>query len=84
MIHPGPEHWKALRRLIGYLKGKYTKHIVITKPKVLRAVVFCDSNYATYKETRNSVSGLFATLGRTLLTHLSKTQNNVTLRRTEA
>ena len=22
MSHPGPEHWKALRRLIGYLKVK--------------------------------------------------------------
>ena len=25
MSHPGPEHWKTLGRLIGYLKGKETK-----------------------------------------------------------
>ena len=68
MSHPGTENWKALGRLIGYPKGKETKGIIISKPKVLKSVMFCDSNYATDKETRKSVSGLFVTLGGTLLT----------------
>ena len=68
MSHPGTEHWKELRRLIGYLKGKYTKCIITRKPKALKAYMFCDSKYATDKETRNSVSGLVATLVGTLLT----------------
>ena len=84
MSHPGTEHLKALGRLIGYLKGKYTKGIIIIKTNVLKAVLFCDSNYATYKETRNSVCGLVATLGGTLPTCSSKTKNTVTLRNTEA
>ena len=67
MSHPGPEHCKALGRLIGYLKVKQTKGIIISKPKVQKLVIFCYFNYATYKETRNSVSGLVATLGVTLL-----------------
>ena len=46
--------------------------------------MLCDSNYATDKETRKSVSGLVATLGGTLLTLSSKTQRTVTLSRTEA
>ena len=46
--------------------------------------MFCDSNYATEKDTRKSVSGLFDTLGGTLLTCLSKTQKTVTLSSTEA
>ena len=62
MIHPGPEHWKALGLLIGYLKGKETKCISIRNNKVLKAVMFCDLNYATYKETRKSVSGIVTTL----------------------
>ena len=33
MSHPGPEHWKALGRLIAYLKGKETKGIIIRNPK---------------------------------------------------
>ena len=40
MSRPGPEHWKALRRLIGYLKGKKTKGVVIRNPKSLKAVCF--------------------------------------------
>ena len=84
MSHPGPEHWKVLGRLIGCLKGKETKGIIIRKPKVLKAVMFCDSDYATDKETRKSVSSLVATLGVTLLTCSSKTQRTVTLSSTEA
>ena len=36
MSHHGMEHWKALGRLIGYLKGKCKKGIIIRKPKVLK------------------------------------------------
>ena len=68
MIHPGPEHWKKLGHLIGYLKGKYTKGIIVRNPKILKAVIFCNSNYAKDKETRKSVSGLVATLVGTLIT----------------
>ena len=84
MSHPGPKYWKALGRLIGYLKGKETKGIITRKPKVVKAVMFYDSKYATDKETRNSVSGLVATLGGKLLTCLSKTQRSVTLSSAES
>ena len=83
MSHTGQENWKELGHLIVYIKVKEAKGIILRKPKVLKAVMFCDSNYSTYKDTRNSVGGLFATLGETLLTCLSKTQRNVTLIRTE-
>ena len=63
--HPGLEHWKALGCLIGYLKVKYTKYIVIRNPKVLKDVIFCYSNYSIEKDTRKSVRGLVATLGGT-------------------
>ena len=66
-------------RLLGYIKGKETKGIIIINHKVLKAVMFCDSNYATEKETRKSVSGLVSTLASTLITFLSKTQTTVTL-----
>ena len=42
MNHPGMTHWKALGRLIGYPKGKDTKFIILRKPKVLKAIIFCD------------------------------------------
>ena len=84
MSHPGTEHWKALGLLIGYLKSKETKGIIIRNPKVLKSVMFCDSNYAICKETINTVSGLVATLVGTLLKFLSKTQRTATLSSTEA
>ena len=40
MNHPGPEHWKALGCLIGYIKGKKIKGIIIRNPKVLKGVIF--------------------------------------------
>ena len=70
MSHPGIEYWKALGCLIGYLKGKDTKGIVTRNPKVLKAVMFIDSNYATDKETRNNVIILVATFVGKLLTCL--------------
>ena len=84
IIHPGLEHWKALGRLIGYLKGKETKSIVIREPNFLKAIMFCYYNYATDKDTRKSVRGLFATLGGTLITCLSKTQRIFVLISTES
>ena len=71
-------------RLIGYIKGKETKVIVIKNPKVLKAVMFCDSNYNTYKETRKSVSSIVATIGGTLQTRSSKTHKNVMLSSTKS
>ena len=50
----------------------------------MKAVMFCDLNYATDKETRKSVSSLVDTLGGTLLTCLSKTHKTVRLSITEA
>ena len=45
----GSENWKSLGRLIGYLKGKETKGILNRNPKVIKTVMFCDSNYAIDK-----------------------------------
>ena len=73
------EYWKLLGCLIGYIKVKETKGIITRNTKVLKEVMFCDSNYTTDKETRKSVSGLVATLGGTLLMYLSKNQRTVTL-----
>ena len=84
MSHPGTEHWKALGRFIVSLKGEKIIGIIIRKPKVMKAVMFCDSNYATDKETRKSVSGLVDTLGGTILTCSLKTHRTVMLSSTKA
>ena len=49
MSHFGPEHWKALVILVGYLKGKDTKVVIIRKLKVLKAVIFVTQNIPQIK-----------------------------------
>ena len=70
--------------LIGYIKGKETKGIFIRKPKVIKAIILCYSNYTTDKKTKKSVRGIVAIIRGTLLTCSSKTQITVTLIITEA
>ena len=72
MSHLGTEHGKKLGIFIRYLKGKDTKGIIIRKPKVMKAVMFCESKYSKDKDTRKILSVLVTTLGGTLLTCLSK------------
>ena len=83
MHHPDLEHWKTLGRFIGYLKGNNTKAIIVRKSKFIKAVMFCDSNYATNKETINIVSSIVTLLGGTLLNCSSNTQRTITLVSTE-
>ena len=40
MSHPGPEHWKELGSLIGYLKGKEPNVFTVINPKFIEAVIF--------------------------------------------
>jgi hypothetical protein len=84
--NPGVKHWKALEKFAGYLK-KHEKDAKLTyrKPKELRMVSSMDSNYATDKEIRWSVSGnIHTSMGGMFTNHLCNPQSNVTLSVTEA
>eukprot|EP00980_Cylindrotheca_fusiformis_P021891 scaffold8736_cov95-Cylindrotheca_fusiformis.AAC.1 len=54
------------------------------KPNDLKIYAYVDSNYATNKETRKSVTGFVVTIGGCLVSYSSKTQPSVTLSSTEA
>lgn len=82
---PGPLQWEELARFVGYLKGIEPEICLIyRKPIELRALSYVDSNYATDKEDRRSVSGGIHTVGGTIINWMSKTQASVTLSSTEA
>ena len=76
---------KAVERFVGYLK-KFKEDIKLTyrKPRELRVGLNVDTNYATNKDDRKSVTAAFYTLGGTLTNWVSKTQRQVTLSSTEA
>jgi hypothetical protein len=78
--NPGSDHWIELDKFVGYLK-KNEKDVKLTyqKPKELRVVSNVESNYATNKEDRRSVSGHLHTVGGTIASWMSKTQQTVAL-----
>lgn len=84
MDNPGEEHWRAMGRLIGYIAGQGEIELRLMKPRDFKVYAYVDSNYATNKETRKSVTGYFVTIGGCLVAAASKTQPSVTLSSTEA
>ncbi|MFM8621801.1 MAG: reverse transcriptase domain-containing protein, partial [Holophagaceae bacterium] len=84
MDKPGDAQWRALGRLVGYLATHETAKLILTQPHDLKVYGYVDSNWATNKETRKSVSGYVLTLGGCLVNWSSKTQPTVALSSTEA
>jgi hypothetical protein len=84
MDNPGEEHWRAMGRLVGYIAGQDEVELRLMKPRDFKVYAYVDSNYATNKETRKSVTGYFVTIGGCLVAAASKTQPSVTLSSTEA
>ena len=62
MSNPGEEQWKAMTRVVGYLKGKNLHGNVMGRPKDRKAVLYCDASYATDKDQCRSVSGMIGAL----------------------
>jgi hypothetical protein len=82
---PGPEHWKALERCVGYVKSnRFNGELWITKPKELRIVSGADSNHGTDSGDRKSIMSEVHTLGGAYLMSSSKKIPSVTLSSTES
>jgi hypothetical protein len=58
--------------------------MIYRKPRKVRSISLCDSNYAKDPNDRKSVSGRINTIGGTIYSWTSKKQGAVTLRNTEA
>lgn len=84
MHNPGEEHWKAMDRMIGYLKGKHKHELVISRPKSLRITSFADASYADCKDTRRSSTGDINTLGGSIISWRAQKTKSVCLSSTEA
>jgi hypothetical protein len=84
MSNPGDEHWMALERVCGYIMGKSEHTLKFRAPREFRVITYADADYAKDTDTRRSVSGSIHTVGGTLTTWMSKTQNSVTLSSTES
>jgi len=80
---PTEEHWRAMRRMVGYLKGKEKHELILRKPKTMEIVTYADSNYATNPDDRKSISGNVITIGGSAIAWKSKKQATVALSSTE-
>ena len=80
---PTEVHWKSLLHLAGYLKGHYSS-LKLRLPTTLQVTSFVDSDYASDKNDRKSISGYLTTIGGSLVSWHSKKQNSITLSSTEA
>ena len=84
MSMPGPDHWKAMSRVVGHLKSFEKYEMVYRAPEELRAISLSDSGYAACPETRRSVGGGVDTLGGMFIGATSKKQPVVSLSSAEA
>jgi hypothetical protein len=75
MDNPGDEHWRAMKRLMGYISKFETVELRLMKPRDLKVYAYVDSNYATNKETRKSVTGYVLTIVRRANHRLPMTQS---------
>jgi hypothetical protein len=50
LSNPGAKHWRALERCVGYLTSQGTQALCLRKPRELRSISDCDSDYAKGKK----------------------------------
>ena len=84
MTNPGVSHWKALERCVGYLTSSVYDGLIFRKPRELRSISECDSDYGKDENDRKSISGRINTLGGMITNWSSKKQSTVSLSSTEA
>jgi hypothetical protein len=60
--HPGPEHWRALDRVVRYVGATAEKGIVFNGKKPWEPVAFSDADWADDRDERKSTTGLTVTM----------------------
>ena len=84
MSNPGKEHWKAIGRLIGYLKHAKFNGIRYVEPEGLELIYMCDTDLGNDLETRRSVGSTIGTLGCCMVDFWSNLHDSVSISSTEA
>ena len=85
MSNPSLQHWKAMKKLIGFMNGpKFIDVLIIRKPKELRVVSGADAAHASAGEDRLSTMGEVHTLGGAYINSGSRKIRCITLSSTES
>jgi hypothetical protein len=67
MSNPGDSHWRAMGRMVRYIKARHYQGLIYRKPKELHPISMVDSDYAENTDHRRSKSSGIHALGGTLL-----------------
>jgi len=86
LSNPGPMHWKAVKRILEYLKTTKTHRFILGgfTAESLLINAFSDADWAGDLDTRRSTSGYVIFLGTTCISWKSKLQPTVAKSTTEA
>ena len=82
--NPAARHWKAVRKVIAYLKATKDLGVVFRRGGNLKLPLFADADYADKWDDKRSVSGVAVMHGNTAVSATSTTQHCVTLSTSEA
>ena len=77
MANPKEIHWKAMSRMVGYLRGKELYGLIFRSSESLTAIQYCNASYDTDTDTRKSVSGMISTVCGMIVNWSLHTQNVV-------
>lgn len=64
MQEPLDEHWKAVKKIIRYLKGTINDGLVLESCKILNINGYADADWATCHDDRKSTTGYCIFLGK--------------------
>lgn len=81
--NPTETHWKAVQRILRYIKGTLNYQLVFEGP-LRKLVGYSDSDWAGDKSTRRSTSGFIFNIGSGAISWSSKRQPTVALSTCEA
>ena len=84
MSNPSEEHWKAIERLVGYLKGMGTRGVIYWEPESMKLIAVSDTDFANCLETRRSVGCYLITIGGCLVDYAMAKHNSLSDSTTEA
>lgn len=77
MLQPCKDHWDAALRVVRYLKGNPGQGIFLAADCDHRLTAYCDSDWASCKLTRRSLTGYFVMLGNSPIAWKTKKQHTV-------